>query len=202
MAGERTLEGKRGEKAIVMLKRVCKMLDLYNIPYILEAGTLLGVIRENRLLPWDNDLDITIVRDFEKILVRRIWLLFFRGYYVRVYYYKRDTAFFKKGDIRIVKVKHINLLTQQKKDIVLDIFLKKRIDDEYFWTVGLNPPVLKAVPHRFYEEHKRLNFKGYDFLVPDDSEGYLEEHYGKNWRIPVKEWDFRTSDNSVREILN
>ncbi len=202
MAGDRNLEGKRGLRAVKMLRSVCRVLDRAGLPYILEAGTLLGVIRENRLLPWDNDLDITITRDYEAKLSKLLWRFLLKGYYVRVKYYDRDMACFKKGERRIIKIKHINILKGLSKDIVLDIFLKRRIADEYYWTVGLNPPVLKAVPYRFYEERSRVSFEDYDFLVPADSEAYLEEHYGKDWRIPVKEWDFKTSDCSVREILS
>ena len=202
MAGDLTLEGRKGQNAVCMLRKICRSLDRAGIPYLLEAGTLLGVIRENRLLPWDNDLDITVTREHEERLLKSLWRLRLRGYLVRVKHYDRDLACFKKGDVRIIKVKHINLFTRVKKDILLDIFLKKRVGDEYHWTVGLKPPVLKAVPHRFYSELSRVNFAGYNFSVPADCEGYLEEHYGKDWRIPVKEWDFRTSDCSVREILS
>ncbi len=201
MAGDLTLEGRKGRNAVRMLRKVCRSLDRAGIPYLLEAGTLLGVVRENRLLPWDNDLDITVTREYEDRLLKALWRLRLRGYLVRVKYYKRDMACFKEGDVRIIKVKHINLFARVKKDILLDIFLKKRVGDEYQWTVGLNPPVLKAVPHRFYSELSRVKFAAYNFSVPADCEGYLEEHYGKDWRIPVKEWDFRTSDCSVREIL-
>jgi len=185
-----------------MLRRVCQALDKAGIPYLLEAGTLLGVVRENRLLPWDNDLDVTVTREYEDKLVKSLWRIKVKGYLVRIKYYRKDMACFNKGDIRIIKVKHINLLSKVRKDIILDIFLKKRVGDEYQWTVGLNPPVLKAVPHRFYSELGRRDFSGYSFSVPADCEGYLEEHYGKQWRTPVKEWDFRTSDCSVREILS
>ena len=62
MAGRNTLEGKNGIIGVDMLKRISRILEEQDIPYILEAGTLLGVVREQRLLPWDNDIDITITR--------------------------------------------------------------------------------------------------------------------------------------------
>ena len=60
MAGNFTLEGKNGQLALIMLQKVTDLLDKHHIDYWLEGGTLLGVIRENRLLPQDNDLDISI----------------------------------------------------------------------------------------------------------------------------------------------
>lgn len=45
-----------------MLKDVTNLLEENGIEYWLEGGTLFDVIRENRLLPWDNDMDISILK--------------------------------------------------------------------------------------------------------------------------------------------
>lgn len=46
--------------ALCELDRVCKELD---IPYYLFAGTLLGAVRHEKFIPWDDDLDIIMERD-------------------------------------------------------------------------------------------------------------------------------------------
>ena len=43
-----------------LLYAVCVMLDEEKIPYYLDCGTLLGCIREGRLLLHDTDVDVTI----------------------------------------------------------------------------------------------------------------------------------------------
>ena len=201
MAGIRTLEGRNGVIAGRMLSKVSRVLEKEKIPYILEAGTLLGIVRENRLLPWDNDVDITITRQFESQLLKSLWKMRLLGLKVQAKYYDRDLKYFKKGELRIIKIKHKNPLKFFKTDVILDIFIKRKIEQEYFWTVGIKAPVLKSVPEEFYDFHTQIDFKGKKYSVPKDYEGYLENHYGKDWRIPVKEWNYRTSDQSVREYL-
>jgi hypothetical protein len=51
-----------------LLYAVCVMLDEEKIPYYLDCGTLLGCIREGRLLLHDKDIDITIhLSNWEKL---------------------------------------------------------------------------------------------------------------------------------------
>ncbi|ACV22469.1 LPS biosynthesis protein [Slackia heliotrinireducens] len=44
-------------KLLLEIDEICRRHD---ITYFLEAGTLLGAVRHNGFIPWDNDLDITM----------------------------------------------------------------------------------------------------------------------------------------------
>ena len=42
------------------LKEILFLFKKYELPYWLDYGTLLGIYRDNSLLPWDSDIDISI----------------------------------------------------------------------------------------------------------------------------------------------
>ena len=56
-------------KMVAMLKSVDEVCQRLNIDYWLEGGTLLGAIRHQGFIPWDDDLDISMPRlSYEKFL--------------------------------------------------------------------------------------------------------------------------------------
>jgi len=201
MAGSKRLEGEILVKALKMLKDVAGILEACHIYYVLEAGTLLGIVRENRLLPWDNDVDITITEKYEKKLLWNRWRFWLKGYRFYVRRYRRQTGPFKKGQVRIIRIQTRRLIFVKDMSL-LDIFIKRPIGNEYYWTVDVKRPVLKSTPKHYYDDITTREFEGHMYSVPKETEGYLEYHYGKDWRIPVKTWNFRTDDFSVVKILD
>lgn len=54
---------------VQMMSEVDKLCHKYGIRYILDSGTLLGAIRHNGFIPWDDDFDILMPRDdYEKFI--------------------------------------------------------------------------------------------------------------------------------------
>jgi phosphorylcholine metabolism protein LicD len=56
------------ERAVETLRKIKKILDKNNINYWLDEGSLLGAVREKKLIEWDHDIDLSIwYTDLEKI---------------------------------------------------------------------------------------------------------------------------------------
>ena len=61
------------EETLNKLRKLCYDLDKLfvdnNIMYWMDAGTLLGAIRHQDIVPWDDDVDLCIIEDdFNKLL--------------------------------------------------------------------------------------------------------------------------------------
>ncbi len=165
------------------------------MPFTWEGGTLLGVFRENRLLPWDNDMDLTIQEKYAPSLLKNLWKLKLSGLRVRVKKFKKNVGPFSIDELRIVKVRNYKNLFFRGR-VMVDLFVKRKIEQDFFWTVGIKKPCLKSAPASYYENLTKFKFKERDYSVPEDYDGYLTYRYG-DWRIPVKTWDFKKDDQAI-----
>lgn len=195
MGGKITLTGKYAQKAEEILKKLTSLFNKAKIPYILEGGTLLGVIRENRLLPWDNDLDLTITEENAEKLFAEESLFKRAGFLIRKRYFEADHHPFKKGDLRIIKIKKRECFFFKSK-VMVDLFVKRKVADKYYWTVSKNNPILKSAPAHFYEELTDYQYKDFKVSIPEDYQGYLTFRYG-DWQTVVKDYNFKTDDKAI-----
>ncbi|HHZ80239.1 MAG TPA: hypothetical protein EYN59_03870 [Candidatus Marinimicrobia bacterium] len=196
MGSAHRLEGKNAESALQLLETVTRIFELCDIKYCLTAGTLLGIVREERLLPWDTDLDLRIFRPDVKKLPRAMWKIRFTGYLARTRRQEFVDPPLKKGEKRIVKVFQKDGFLKKGK-VTMDCFIATLQDNDYVWSCG-GPKLYtkKAVPAHFYDETKIITFRNKDYTAPKDVEDYLTFRYG-DWRTPVKEWDYTKDDGAI-----
>ena len=197
MAGETKLEGKNAIRAEKMLAKIAQIFANYSVPYCIDGGTLLGIIRENRLLPWDNDMDLYLGAHNVPLLKAALKKLALAGYKIRFRYAEIDIGPIKAGDLRLIKIKRRRWFFQDP--IVTDIFIKYHYQGRAYWIVGdKNNSLLKSVDEVFYLDFSSVTFKGDELPIPKSVEDYLTARYG-DWKTPVKEWNFLKDDKAIEK---
>ncbi len=192
MSGHHTLEGKNGRIALKMLEDIHSVLNKNHIEFWLESGTLLGVVRENRLLPWDNDIDIAVKEEYLDQLLVALSEISSLGYRVRTKEFEKDSTPFKKGITRIVKIRN-NRFFFFRGNITLDIYIKFRNDDKYFYQCG---QAKKGTNASYYETFTEVQFHSKTYKIPNNHEKYLSNKYG-NWQVVDKTWNAFEDDPTI-----
>lgn len=187
------LEGKNLLEAEYLLHQGCRLAEACAMRYWLEGGTLLGIRRENRLLPWDNDLDISILADELPKLDLFLKKLKAAGFGVRIRRFETDSRPFRKGDIRMVKIRKRRFFGFIKGAVTLDVFVKYPEEGMAYWMIAGKT---KAVPLPFYETFRNIEFKGQSYTIPEQTEAYLSYRYGA-WEVPVEDWDTSRDDKAL-----
>ena len=170
MAYKITLSNKNKEIAESLLLDVAKSLNILSVNYWLEGGTLLGIKRESRLLPWDNDLDLSINSSEVSKIDDLIINLKSKNLRVRVRKFDSTSEFFNRGDIRIIKIRNKRFFNLLKGSVCLEIFVKYPKKENTYWMIG---NTTKNVPSKYYANQQTIKFKDYLFSIPMLTEEYL-----------------------------
>lgn len=181
--------------AIDVMKKGCKLLEDMGVKYFLADGTLLGVIRDKKLIAHDTDIDVAVLHPVNAKKIEKV--------------FKKNG--FKVGRRAAFKGKIQQLVFYSPSNCLFDIIFYTKINDE----------VYNFCERDFYFKHHYHNyevavpheFEGHTFYIPSDVENWLESTYG-DWKTPTgnkpKDWreggnQYLTAvpyDGDIKNLLN
>ena len=150
----------------------CKILEKLKINYFLVSGVLLGGIRDNKLISWDWDVELSV---FSDVLEKKLNLI---------------ENELKKKKFTIIKI------NRKKNQIKIDYFGKLDPSVTHYsiegWSYSKKRKVFwrnsYQIPEKFLKKLSKVKFFGKYFNCPKNPEKYLEFMYG-NWKKPMRTFD-------------
>jgi len=107
-------------KLLKLFKKLISILDIIHIPWWIENGSLLGAIRNNNMIKWDNDIDIGILYSDEGNLLKNKHI--FEQFNIRLQKNKRTKQYWQIDN-------KSNSLDDLDPNIHIDIFMYENIDN-------------------------------------------------------------------------
>ena len=131
--------------ALKNLKDIKEIFDRTNIIYWLDWGTLLGAIRDGKIIKWDGDMDLgTLEENWEKI-ISTLPELRKKGFHVKIVKFRFNDDFIKK------------FIIIYRFGIHIDLYIY-RIRKEYATNAVFNLPLIgKKIYNLFSNILKGLN---------------------------------------------
>ncbi len=164
---ERTIPPMNVGDAEQLLRETKQVFDDHGVTFFLRQGTCLGAVRDQAIIPWDDDLDLGSIIGMhgfsEDLIEPAVEALRANGCYVEVSHEGLYTS------VRIMKY-------------------RIRIDWQCYrvvkGTIAHYPGV--PFPVRLFAELDEVDFIGDTYLVPSPPAEYLTFKYGPDWVTPKR----------------
>ncbi len=143
------------------LKIINDILSKEKMNWGVAYGTLLGIIRDNDFIEWDEDIDLYILKEDEELFKCALWKL-------------RDAGF------ELIRYERGGLYSIFRKGEYTDFYVLKKISNNIRYTLDGG-----FLFEKYLRERKTINFKGINLLVPAEVEEFFSFEYGE-WETPIR----------------
>lgn len=163
-----------------------------NVQYVLEYGTLLGFYRNSDFIPWDDDIDFSIVDEENKLDVKILtdYMINILNSIDSKVRWKYSLLYNKEDEF--IGIDFSFLPNNEVKDFTVNVgFIK--------FKEGMAYQVMNYAPRKHYEKCEEFMLNNKIYKIPYDPIGYLEFTYGEDWRKEKKFTSFDTNTKTFFE---
>lgn len=118
---------------LMILKDVIEVCEKLNLDYFVCGGTALGAVRHNGFIPWDDDIDISLMREDYEIFLKEAPALLPEKYHLQTPYNENEICPYIYSKVRLNDTKFVeyrNRNVKMNQGIYIDIFPMDEIPDD------------------------------------------------------------------------
>lgn len=153
--GRKRINVEQCKKNLLTFKYI---MDLNNIKFGIIFGTLLGAIRENNFIQHDEDVDVYVLQEDKDEILSLL-------------------SIFEQHGLRVVRYTDTILSLLSGGDYI-DVYFPQK---NFFGSMCVGEDCYAS---KYFIFKTKINFLGTYFYTPTNPECFLEEAYGKDWRVP------------------
>ena len=185
-----------------LMINIAQLFNKKSIDYHIDHGTLLGIIRDNSLMPWDIDVDFACKSE-DQIKILAILNSYLNKYQSNFCKNNNWVCRIYNCDIKMKdNIKSLPMVIKIFNDTVddvsngffLDIELKYLLNKDLYWMIGSRK---LSVKNNLCFPSKYIFYKTHKLSIPHDVNQYLTLLYG-DWKITIKDWSYDQYSNIVR----